>query len=307
VASREYDDALQELDLEAVKADLVKLFTESKECWPADFGNYGPFFIRLAWHCSGSYRKTDGKGGCGGGRQRFEPERSWDDNTNLDKARALLVPIKEKYGAGLSWGDLFTLAGTTALRSMGTPIKQFCAGRIDSCDGSDSLDLGPSPQQEKDAPCAIDGKCQEPLGTTTVGLIYLNPEGPVTINEATGKWAPNPDPKLSVHDVRDSFARMDHDDRDTVALIGGGHAFGKSHGACPSGPGKAPKEIFPDAPTPGEIPWSGGCGSGKGNDTVTAGFEGPWTTNPLQWDNEFYKNLLNRQWEKFRGPGGKWQ
>jgi catalase (peroxidase I) len=301
-----YDDALQALDLEAVKADLVKLFTTTQECWPADFGNYGPFFIRLAWHCSGSYRKTDGKGGCAGGRQRFEPERSWEDNTNLDKARALLVPIKEKYGAGLSWGDLFTLAGTTALRSMGTPIKQFCAGRIDSCDGSESLDLGPSPQQEKDAPCAINGKCKKPLGSTTVGLIYLNPEGPVAMNNVTGKWAPNPDPRLSVHDVRDSFDRMDHDDRDTVALIGGGHAFGKSHGACPNGPGKSPKEVYKNL-KPGEIPWSGGCGTGKGNDTVTAGFEGPWTTNPLKWDNEFFTNLLDRQWEKFIGPAGKYQ
>jgi len=198
------------------------------------------------------------------------------------------------------------LAGTTALRSMGTPIKQFCAGRIDSCDGTDSLDLGPSPQQEKDAPCPINGKCKKPLGSTTIGLIYLNPEGPIAKNETTGTWAPNPDPKQSVGDVRDSFSRMDHDDRDTVALIGGGHAFGKSHGACPKGPGQSPKEVYKHL-KPGEIPWAGLCGTGKGNDTYTAGFEGPWTTNPLRWDNEFYKNLLNHQWEKFRGPGGKWQ
>jgi len=303
VTETAYDEALKALDLEAVKADLVKLFTKSQECWPADFGNYGPFFVRLAWHCSGSYRKTDGKGGCAGGRQRFEPERSWDDNTNLDKARALLVPIKEKYGDGLSWGDLFTLAGTTAMRSMGTPIKQFCAGRIDSCDGTDSLDLGPSPQQEKDAPCAVNGKCKKPLGTTTVGLIYLNPEGPVSQNKMTGTWAPNPDPKLSALDVRDSFSRMDHDDRDTVALIGGGHAFGKGHGACPKGAGESPNEAYKS----GQIPWPGLCGTGKGNDTFTAGFEGPWTSNPLSWDNEFYRNLLSHEWEKFVGPGGKWQ
>jgi len=236
----------------------------------------------------------------------IEPERSWPDNTNLDKARALLVPIKEKYGDGLSWGDLFTLAGTTAMRSMGTPIKQFCAGRIDSCDGTDSLDLGPSPQQEKDAPCAVNGKCKKPLGTTTVGLIYLNPEGPVSQNKTTGTWAPNPDPKLSALDVRDSFSRMDHDDRDTVALIGGGHAFGKGHGACPKGAGESPNEAYKSG-RPGDIPWPGLCGTGKGNDTFTAGFEGPWTSNPLSWDNEFYRNLLSHEWEKFVGPGGKWQ
>lgn len=304
VPLNEYDTALKALDLDAVKADIVKTFTDSKDCWPADFGNYGPFFIRLAWHCSGSYRKTDGKGGCGGGRQRFEPERSWDDNTNLDKARALLVPIKEKYGAGLSWGDLFTLAGTTAMRSMGTPIKQFCAGRVDSCDGTESLDLGPSPEQEKDAPCPINGKCQKPLGTTTVGLIYLNPEGPVAKDATTGKWAPNPDPKLSALDVRDSFSRMDHDDRATVALIGGGHAFGKSHGACPAGAGQSPAEAYKNLTG---IPWPGLCGSGSGKDTTTAGFEGPWTTNPLKWDNEFFQKLLQNDWEKFKGPADKWQ
>jgi len=302
---KDYDEALMALDIDAVKKDIVKVFTDSKECWPADFGNYGPFFIRLAWHCSGSYRSTDGKGGCAGGRQRFEPERSWPDNTNLDKARALLAPIKEKYGIGLSWGDLFTLAGTTALRQGGTPIKQFCVGRIDSCDGADSLDLGPSPQQEKDAPCAINGKCKRPLGSTTVGLIYLNPEGPIAKNATTGEWEPNPDPRLSARDVRDSFARMAHDDRDTVALIGGGHAFGKSHGACPKGAGLSPKETYARSKT--GIPWQGLCGTGKGNDTYTAGFEGPWTTQPLKWDNEFFKNLLNHKWEKFRGPGGKWQ
>eukprot|EP00928_Gymnodinium_smaydae_P048324 TRINITY_DN3229_c0_g1_i5.p1 TRINITY_DN3229_c0_g1~~TRINITY_DN3229_c0_g1_i5.p1 ORF type:complete len:432 (-),score=62.57 TRINITY_DN3229_c0_g1_i5:132-1427(-) len=300
--SREaYDSALGMLDIEAVKADLEKLFKDSKDCWPADFGNYAPFFIRLAWHCSGSYRETDGVGGCGGGRQRFEPERSWPDNTNLDKARALLSPLKAKYGDGLSWGDLFVAAGTTALRSMGTPIKQLCFGRVDDSDGTKSLALGPSKLQEKVAPCEINGRCKKPLGSTTIGLIYLNPEGPVL--EKDGK--PTPDPALSAKDIRDSFGRMGHDDRATVALIGGGHAFGKTHGACPKGPGLPPNVAYNS--TPAGIPWQGECGTGKGNDTVTAGFEGPWTTNPLQWDNEYFKHLLEYKWEKHIGPGGHWQ
>jgi catalase (peroxidase I) len=313
VSPDEYAEALKALDLEAVKKDIQDAMTNSQDCWPADFGNYGPFFVRLAWHCSGSYRKSDGKGGCSGGRQRFEPERSWPDNTNLDKARALLAPIKEKYGAGLSWGDLFTLGGTTALRSMGTPIKQFCAGRIDSCDGLESLDLGPGYQQEQKYPCKRQGKCKNAsgLGSTTVGLIYLNPEGPVALNESTGQWSPNPDPLLSAADVRDSFSRMDHDDRGTVALIGGGHAVGKTHGACPSGAGKSPKEAYASQKDD-EIPWPGLCGTGKGKDSFTAGFEGPWTTNPLKWDIEYFEKLVNKdgtlvEWEKHIGPGGHWQ
>merc|ERR1740121_2560522 len=282
-----------------VNEAMRTLLTTDNPCFPADNAgdgpNYGGVMIRLAWHCAGTYRATDGKGGCGGGRQRFEPERSWADNTNLDKA---------KYGVGLSWGDLFNLAGTTALRNMGTPIKQFCAGRVDSADCTASLALGPSAQQEKEAPCPINGKCEKPLGSTTVGLIYLNPEGPVS--NVTGEWVPNPDPKLSVKDVRDSFKRMDHDDRDTVALIGGGHAFGKGHGACPDGPGPSPKEVFSDKSLP-QVPWPGRCGTGKGKDTYTAGFEGPWTSQPLKWDNEYFNVLLDKEWEKFRGPGGKWQ
>lgn len=297
----DYEVALKTLDMEAVKADMLALLTDSKECWPADFGNYGPLFIRLAWHCSGSFRKTDGKGGCGGGRQRFEPERSWDDNTNLDKARALLYPLKRKYGDALSWGDLIVTAGTTALRSMGAPIKQLCFGRIDDADGTASLALGPSLEQEKVAPCPINGLCKEPLGSTTIGLIYLNPEGLVT--EPNGK--PNPDPALSARDVRDSFERMGHSDRATVALIGGGHAFGKAHGACPNGAGMSPMVAY--SRTPPGIPWSGRCGSGKSQDAFTSGFEGPWTTEPLRWDNEFFKLLLEQKWEKHIGPGGRWQ
>jgi len=307
----EYDKALLDLDLDAVKADLNQLFTKSQDCWPADVfgdaqGNYGPFFVRLAWHCSGSYRATDNVGGCAGGRQRFEPEASWDDNTNLDKARALLSPIKTKYGAGLSWGDLFNLAGTTALRQMGTPVKQFCVGRIDDADGTQSMVLGPTPQQEANFPCPTQGHCEKPLGSTTLGLIYLNPEGPVELNKTTGEWESNPDPNKSAKDVRDSFARMNHSDESTVALIGGGHAFGKTHGACPKGAGPSPKEVFSN-PDKTQVPWPGMCGTGVGSDAYTSGFEGPWTTKPLIWDNEYFDLLLNRKWEKHRGPGGKWQ
>jgi catalase-peroxidase len=294
-----YNNALRALDIHAVMSDLESLFVNSQECWPADDGNYGPFFIRLAWHCSGSYRATDGRGGCAGGRQRFEPERSWADNTNLDKARALLWPIKEKYGDGLSWGDLFTLAGTTAIHSMGGPVTQYCAGRIDSEDGEESLILGPSNEQERMAPCEVNGDCQRPLGSTTVGLIYLNPEGPVR-QKSDGTWGPDPDPSLSAFDVRDAFARMGMDDTETVALIGGGHAFGKTHGACPMGAGPSPA----DQPL---NPWPGACGTGTGEDAFTSGFEGPWTTKPNQYDDEFFHLMLNSTWEKIIGPGGHWQ
>lgn len=300
-SDEEYAAALEKLDIEAVTKDMSALLTDSKECWPADFGNYGPFFIRLAWHCSGSYRTSDGRGGCGGGRQRFEPERSWEDNTHLDKARALVSPLKKKYGHALSWGDLFILAGTTALRDMNTPVSKMCFGRVDDSDGTLSLELGPTPEQESVAPCAVDGQCKSPFGSTTKELIYVNPEG--TVLEKGGK--PIADPSLSVADIRDVFERMGHNDRDTVALIGGGHAFGKTHGACPNGAGDSPQEAYSKSAQ--GVPWPGLCGSGKGNDTFTSGFEGPWTTEPLKWDNQFFKLLLEREWEKHVGPANHWQ
>ncbi|KAF4137934.1 Peroxidase [Phytophthora infestans] len=252
------------VDYELVKEDLLHLMTDSQDFWPAEFGHYGGLFICLAWHCNGSYRRADGRGGCDGGRIRFNPERSWADNTNLDKALDLLEPIKLKYGDALSWGDLIVLSGDVAIESMGGPVLGFCGGRRDDADGTSSLQLGPTPEQESVAPCAVDGQCKEPLGATTMGLIYVNPEGPMG----------NPDPVGSVADVRDTFERMGMNDRETVALIGGGHAFGKTHGACPTGPG-------PDPTQDPLNPWPG-----------------------TAWGNGYFKGLTSLEWEKFDGPGG---
>eukprot|EP01084_Bolivina_argentea_P037940 70154_1 len=283
--SETYNTAVKSLDIGAVFTDIYDLLEDSHDCWPADtFGSsssYGPLFVRLTWHCSGSYRDTDQKGGCAGGRIRFNPEASWDDNTNLDKARALLYPIKKKYGDALSYGDLFAFAGTAAILHMGGPVSEICAGRVDSEDGTLSKPLGPS---DEAPPCTEQGNCEKPLGADTIGLIYVNPEGVLG----------DPVPEKSAVRIREVFGRMGMNDTETVALIGGGHAFGKCHGACDIAPSGAPF-------------WEGKCGTGYGEDTFTSGFEGQWTTNPLKWDNEYFVFLRDGQYNLTTGDGGKYQ
>lgn len=324
--ARRFGRTLKDLDVSELAADIRVAMFHNRFFWPADFGgvedgafsgeggtsgengNYGPLFVRLAWHCAGTYRMADGEGGCTGARQRFEPERSWEDNVNLDKARALLAPIKIKYGDALSWGDLIIAAGTTALREMGTPVQQFCLGRVDETDGANSLPLGIGGQPESSTPpCEIQGMCQAPIGAGTVGLIYVNPEGPVV--EAGG--SPVPDPALAAANIRDVFGRMGQDDRETVALIGGGHSIGKSHGACdlPHAAGVTPFEAYE---MDQRFAWDGECGQGsglkgRGPNTVGSGIEGAWTSRPTYWDNEFFTYLVDRDWELFTGPGGKYQ
>ncbi|MFT4937167.1 MAG: catalase-peroxidase [Paraglaciecola sp.] len=288
----DYGKAFSKLDLDAAKADINTLLTTSQDWWPADFGNYGPFFIRMTWHSAGTYRTLDGRGGAGGGQQRFEPLNSWPDNGNLDKARRLLWPIKQKYGEALSWSDLMVLAGNVALENMGFDTYGFAGGRADDWE-PDLVYWGPEVEMLASDREDKDGKLQRPLGATHMGLIYVNPEGP------KGK----PDPIGSAKNIRVAFSRMAMNDEETLALIAGGHTFGKMHGAHKPADcvGKEPAAAGVEEQGLG---WKNTCGKGHSEDTVTSGLEGAWTQAPTQWTSLYLRNLLEFEWEQTRSPAG---
>ncbi len=292
----DYAKAFNSLDLHAVIADLKHLMTDSQDWWPADYGHYGPLFIRMAWHSAGTYRIHDGRGGAREGAQRFAPLNSWPDNISLDKARRLLWPIKQKYGQKLSWADLIVLSGTVALESMGLETCGFSGGREDLWEPDDNTDWGPETKWLQDARHDAASQLTKPLAATQLGLIYVNPEGP------DGK----PDPLAAAKDIRQTFARMAMNDEETVALIAGGHTFGKAHGAaCPSkylGPEPEAADI-----TAQGLGWQNSFRSGHAEDTITSGLEGSWTTNPIQWDSNYLENLLDYTWELSSSPAGAYQ
>jgi catalase-peroxidase len=290
----DYAEAFESLDLEEVKADIVDVMTTSQDWWPADYGHYGPLFIRMAWHSAGTYRTWDGRAGADGGRQRLPPESSWPDNINLDKARRLLWPVKRKYGRKLSWADLMILAGNLALESMGFETLGWAGGREDAFEPNDAVDWGPEMEWEESAPERFteDGELKSPLANTTMGLIYVNPEGPQG----------EPDPEASAHNIRQEFTRMAMNDEETAALIAGGHTFGKVHGAG-SGDELGPE---PEAAAVEEQGLGWDHDHEKGG-MITSGIEGPWTGSPIEWDTGYLDNLLEHEWEKHKGPGGAWQ
>ena len=291
----DYAEAFESLDLDAVKADIEDVLTDSKEWWPADYGHYGPFFIRMAWHSAGTYRTHDGRGGAAGATQRFAPLDSWPDNANLDKARRLLWPVKEKYGQNLSWADLMILAGNVAIESMGFQTFGFAGGREDAFE-PEGVDWGPETELETNERFDEPGQIQEGLGASVMGLIYVNPEGPDG----------NPDPTLSAKNIRQTFDRMAMNDEETAALIAGGHTFGKVHGADDPEEHVGPEPAAAPIENQG-LGWENEHGSGKGGDAITSGIEGPWTASPTEWDMGYLDNLLDYEWEPERGPGGAWQ
>ncbi|MCS4308551.1 catalase-peroxidase [Rheinheimera pacifica] len=287
-----YADAFNKLDLDSVKQDINALLTQSQDWWPADFGNYGPFFIRMTWHSAGTYRTLDGRGGAGGGQQRFDPLNSWPDNASLDKARRLLWPVKQKYGEALSWSDLIVLAGNVALENMGFKTFGFAGGRADDWE-PDMVYWGPEVEMLASDREDKDGKLQRPLGATHMGLIYVNPEGPKGV----------PDPLGSAKNIRVAFERMAMNDEETLALIAGGHTFGKMHGA------HKPKDCLETEPGAAGVEeqglgWKNNCGKGHSEDTITSGLEGAWTQAPTQWTSLYLSNLLNFEWKQSRSPAG---
>ncbi|MEI6226073.1 MAG: catalase/peroxidase HPI [Deltaproteobacteria bacterium] len=291
----DYAEEFKSLDLDAVVKDLHALMTDSQDWWPADYGHYGPFFIRMAWHSAGTYRVADGRGGAGSGTQRFAPLNSWPDNGNLDKARRLLWPIKQKYGRKLSWADLMILAGNVALDSMGFKTFGFGGGRPDVWE-PEEIYWGPEAEWMGDKRYRGDRELENPLGAVQMGLIYVNPEGP------NGK----PDPLASARDIRETFARMAMNDEETVALVAGGHTFGKAHGAADPG-----KYVGPEPEAAGieeqGFGWKNAFGSGKGDDTITSGIEGAWTNDPVRWDGGYFGNLFGYEWVLTKSPAGAHQ
>ncbi|MEQ1503321.1 MAG: catalase/peroxidase HPI, partial [Myxococcota bacterium] len=293
----DYAAAFSALDLAAVKADIGRALTDSQDWWPADYGTYGPLFIRMAWHSAGTYRISDGRGGADGGQQRFEPLNSWPDNANLDKARRLLQPIKEKYGRSLSWSDLMVLTGTVAMEQMGFHTLGFAGGRVDDWE-AELVDWGPEQQMLGDQRYHGDRELANPLAAVQMGLIYVNPEGP------NGQ----PDPLAAARDIRTTFGRMAMNDEETVALIAGGHTFGKAHGAHP------PKDCLGAEPAAlgveGQgLGWHNTCGAGNAEHTVTSGLEGAWTASPNTWTHQYFGHLFQFAWEKTKSPAGatQWQ
>ncbi|MEM8784545.1 MAG: catalase/peroxidase HPI, partial [Pseudomonadota bacterium] len=288
----DYKAAFEALDLEAVKKDILALMTDSQDWWPADYGHYGPFFIRMTWHAAGTYRISDGRGGGGTGNQRFAPLNSWPDNGNLDKARRLLWPVKKKYGQSLSWADLLILAGNCAIESMGLKPFGFGGGRADIWQAEDDIYWGPENGWLDDERYTGERVLENPLGAVQMGLIYVNPEGP------NG----NPDPLASAHDIRETFGRMAMNDEETVALVAGGHTFGKAHGAGDDNlVGVAPEGA--DVELQG-FGWQNAHGVGKAGDTITSGIEGAWTPTPITWDNSYFETLFGYEWELTKSPAG---
>jgi catalase-peroxidase len=291
-----YAKEFESLDLDAVVQDLHALMTESQEWWPADYGHYGPLFIRMAWHSAGTYRIADGRGGAGAGLQRFAPLNSWPDNVSLDKARRLLWPIKQKYGRKISWADLMILAGNVALDSMGLKTFGFGGGREDGWGPEESVYWGSESKWLADERYSGDRELAHPFGAVQMGLIYVNPEGP------NGK----PDPAAAARDIRETFGRMAMNDEETVALIAGGHTFGKAHGAAEAAKYLSAEPEGADVEELG-FGWKNSFGTGRGGDSITSGLEGAWTTNPVKWDNNYFENLFGFEWELTKSPAGAFQ